>query len=49
MDVNGVVLDGGCGTEVMVLCCMIEARGEDTIFRIEIPDCVSVHCPFSLF
>ena len=29
MDVNGVVVDGGCGTEVVVLYRMIEARGQN--------------------
>ena len=31
MDVNGVVVDGSCGTGVVVLCRMIEARGQNII------------------
>ena len=47
LDVGAVLF--GCCVEIMSCGTSVDYGGEDTIFRIEIPDCVSVRRPFSLF
>ena len=34
MDVDGVVVDGGCGTGVVIMCRMIEARGRNIEWEV---------------